>query len=368
MNQPAAIVASTPDAAAARGRGRRRAMLTSIVVFSVVVHVVALILFGAWVVARYFATPEAVFEMKPDLRIPPEPPEHRLNMARHQAMAPKPTMKKRLVSTRPAAIALPEMPEVEVDQTLVMDPANTPGLNAASLAGGAAGFASAEGLTGGGGTGSGMSFFGIRDRAASVVIMIDVSDSMFGRTGDLDYGTRKLVRQGGQQSFQRIRDEAVALIDGLGIDARFGVIRWSGSARSWKPALVPATDENKLAAKEHILNEVDAFTARPTGGRPGGTRHDYALEELLKLSPEVAYLLSDGNATRSVGGRLEEIPERELVAILEQAREAGGKVPKLHTIYYLTGADKREEERMLRRLAQATGGESRKVKAERRRD
>lgn len=363
MNSPALPVIHTqPDSN--RRPGKRRALVSGIIVFSVLAHVVALVLFGLWVVAKYFQEPAAVFEMKPEVRIPPQPPEHRLNMARHQAMAPKPVMKKRLVSTRPSAIALPELPPVEVDQALVMDTNPLQGLNAASLAG-AAGFGNAAGLTGGGGTGSGMSFFGIRDKGQSVVILIDVSTSMFSRTADYDFDTGKLVRTGREQKFQRIRDEAIALVDGLDVNARFGIIRWSGSARPWKEELVPATDENKRLAKEHIQNEVDANTAKPRGGRPGGTRHDYALEELFKLDPEIAFMLTDGNATRSVPGQgLEVIQEDELTDMVAKQKEEKGRVPKIHTIYYVNADDKREEERMLRSLARATGGETRKVKAE----
>lgn len=362
MSAPAIpVVSSQPGQD--RRPGKKRALVSGIIVFSVLAHLVALVLFGLWVVAKYFQEPAAVFEMKPEVRIPPQPPEHRLNMAKHQAMAPKPVMKKRLVSTRPSAISLPELPPVEVDQALVMDTNPLQGLNAASLAG-AAGFGNSTGLTGGGGTGSGMSFFGIRDKGQSVVIMIDVSSSMFGRTGDLDYSTQKLVRTGREQKFQRIRDEAIALVDGLDVNARFGIIRWSGSARTWKDELVPATDENKRLAKEHIQDEVDANTARPRGGRPGGTRHDYALEELFKLDPEIAFMLTDGNATRSAGGRLEVIEEKELTGMVDKQKQDKGRVPKIHTIYYMTGSDNREEERMLRGIARASGGETRKVKAE----
>ena len=54
----------------------------------------------------------------------------------------------------------------------------------------------------------------------------------------------------------------------------------------------------------------------------------------------------------------------ELLAQVEAGRTRRGRVPKIHTIYYITGSDKREEERLLQRIARATGGESRKVKAE----
>ena len=218
------------------------------------------------------------------------------------------------------------------------------------------------GWGGGGGTGDGLSFFGIKDQARSVVIMIDVSASMFGRTGDLDYDTGKLLRQGKEQSFQRVREEAFKLIDSLGIDTTFGIIRWSGSARSWQERLVPATTKNKEAAKKHIQDEVDANSSGPRGGRPGGTRHDYALEELFRLGPEVAYMLSDGNATASDrGGKA--IPEDELLDIIKEAKTKG-EVPRIHTFYYLTGADKAAEEKMLKAISRRTKGKSKKVKVE----
>ena len=143
------------------------------------------------------------------------------------------------------------------------------------------GFSGASSQMAAGGTGSGsqINFFGIRDKSSSVVVMIDVSGSMFGRTGDYDYDSKKLVRTGKDQNFQIVRDEAIKLIQSLGPSVNFGIVRWSGGAYSWKPELVPATEENKKEAIEHVQKAIDYNTARPNKGRPGGTRHDYALEE-----------------------------------------------------------------------------------------
>ncbi|MEM7387622.1 MAG: VWA domain-containing protein, partial [Verrucomicrobiota bacterium] len=216
----------------------------------------------------------------------------------------------------------------------------------------------------------GFRFFNLKDTARSVVIMIDVSASMFGRTGDFDYASKKLVRKGRDQEFQRIRDEAGTLIESLGFNTRFGLIHWSGSARTWKKRLVPATEVNKKEALEHLQTRVDYNKAGPTGGRPGGTRHDYALEEVLKLQPETVFMLTDGNATRSLGrGSYEVIEEKELIDLIEQAKKKSEeetqtkekekkpwKVPRINTIYYVTGKDNKEEERMLRSIARKTKG------------
>ena len=108
---------------------------------------------------------------------------------------------------------------------------------------------------------------------------------------------------GKEQNFQVIRDEAIKLVQSLTPQTRFGIVRWSGGAHPWKPELVPATEENKQAAIAHIQNEVDYKTARPQRGKPGGTRHDYALAEAFSLKPETIYMLTDGNATASAAGR-----------------------------------------------------------------
>ena len=82
-------------------KAERRALIGSILFGSVVVHLIALFLFGLWTVAKHFTRPEARFEMKKVVRIPPKTPEHNSNVAKHEAMAPKPTFNDKLISTRP---------------------------------------------------------------------------------------------------------------------------------------------------------------------------------------------------------------------------------------------------------------------------
>ena len=349
---------------------RKRGLIFTIVTGSIAVHAVALLLFGLLKIAQYFKEPEAIFTVeKKKIAIPPPTREHKMNVARHMAMTPKPILDERLISVRPTEFALPDLPKVPIDQMIPLDPSELISDQLASLPGRAGlGSGLGSGLQGGGGSGRGMSFFDIKDNARSVVIMIDVSASMFGRTGDLDYGSNKLVRRGKDQAFQIIRDEAFKLIDSLSVNTSFGVIHWSGSARLWKESLVPATKGNRSLAKEHIQNNVDYNKAGPRGGRPGGTRHDYALEALFSLRPEVAFMLTDGNATRTLGrGKFEVIPAKELYELIEKAARELPKIPRIHTIYYLTGKDDREEERMLRGFSRKTNGKFRKQKAPTRR-
>ncbi len=290
--------------------------------------------------------------------------EQKMNSAKHDAMAPKPSYSQKIAAQTPSAITLPPMPDINLKQMLPLDPSALVSDQVSSLIGAAGrGFGTGAGAAGSGGTGKGgLSFFNIKDSGRSVVVMIDVSDSMFGRTGDYDYSTRKKLKEGKEQNFQVIRDEAIRLVGNLPPDSRFSLLRWSGSARLWKEELVRATDANKAEACQHIQDEMDIRTAGPTGGRPGGTRHDYAIEALLKLRPETAFLLTDGNATRSESGKMSVIPEKEIISQLEAATETG-PLPRIHTIYYLTGDDRDEEESLLKAIARKSQGKFSKVKA-----
>lgn len=361
-------VGSAPAAGAAGDLPAEKGSMGTLA-FSLMLHLGIIALAVLWVVREILvqAPPEAFAPPEKRVQLPMQLREQALSNARHDAAAPRPSYSRRLASKAPASVQVPAMPEVDLKQMLPIDPS---ALVSDHISGaiGASGYGrgTGRGLGGGGGTGkgSGLAFFNIEDSAHSVVIMIDVSQSMFSRTGDYDSGTRQLLKTGADQAFQVIRDEAIKMIDGLGPDTRFGLLRWSGSARSWKPELVRATDANKAAAREHILHEVDANSAPPMGGRPGGTRHDYALEELLRLAPESAFMLTDGNATRSrPGGGMVPIPAKEMLDILDAAGEQSEALPRIHTIYYLTGADKKEEEGLLKDIARKTKGKFRKVEA-----
>jgi hypothetical protein len=218
------------------------------------------------------------------------------------------------------------------------------------------------GAVGATGAGAAINFFGIRDKSSSVVIMIDVSDSMFTRTGDAESG--KLTKHGKEQNFQTIREEAIRLVQSLGPNVYFGIVRWAGGAQSWKSELIPATEENKAAAIDHIQTEIDMKKARAKKGEPGGTRHDLALRTAFELKPEVIYMLTDGNATIAEHkGGMRPISEEEIFKVVMEGQKALRNSARVHVIYYLTGSEREEERQMLMSLASRNGGQFRSVAA-----
>ena len=267
-------------------------------IISVGVHLLFGLVAGYLVVSHYSTGRKLTFAGGPKSPNPSERAlEHRVQMReKNQSKTLPAAVPKRVLTTGAAKVELPPMPSLPTS-------AQGPAVPRMAAAGGAS-FGSPGGTGGGpGGTGTGaqINFFGIRDKSSSIVIMIDVSDSMFMRTGDAEFG-KGLIKKGKEQNFQKVRDEAIKLVESLGPNVSFGIVRWSGGSVSWKPELVPATDENKKAAIEHIQNQVDMKTARPNRNRPGGTRHDYALEDAFALKPETIYMLTDGNATAAQPG------------------------------------------------------------------
>jgi len=330
-------------------------MFSPVLIVSVVLHLLFAGGAGYYVVTRYSTARKLTFQGGPKSPNPAERAlQHRVQM-QQKTQSPLTAVPKRVLTTGLSKIALPEMPSLPGAKD-----ATPPTMMAAGgLSTGSGAMPGGAGSLGGTGSGAAINFFGIRDTSSSVVIMIDVSLSMFSRTGDAEEG--KLVKLGKDQSFQAVRDEAIKLIQGLSGNTSFGIVRWAAGAYSWKPELVPATEENKQAAIAHIQSEIDLNRAPKKGNRPGGTRHDYALEEAFTLKPEVLYMLTDGNAT---AGREGPIPEQDIYNAAESGQKTLGKRARLHTIYYVTGEDKPDERQMLTRLAARNGGQFRQVTAQ----
>ena len=308
------------------------------------------------VVSHYSANRKLTFAAGPKSPNPSERAlQHRVQMQEKSKSVPA-AVPKRVLTTGAAKIELPPMPEIPGAKT------GPPVPKMAAAGGAGVGVGAGSGSLGGTGTGAAINFFGIKDKSNSIVVMIDVSGSMFERTGDAGRG-KGLVKRGADQSFQKVRDEAIKLVQSLSPAVNFGIVRWSGGAYSWKPELVPATEENKKEAIDHIQTKID-YQSAPKKDRPGGTRHDYALEEAFKLKPQTIYMLTDGNATASQpGGGLAPIPPEDIFRVADEGQKTLPKRAKIHVIYYLNGKEKADERQMLMNLAARNGGAFNKVEA-----
>ncbi len=353
---------------------RRRRIIVAVILVSLGIHFAGGIVAGVWIVARYLLTPPATFEVKKEIRIAAEEKQHRMNVAEFDAMTPKPTFQDKMATARPTDFALPDLPKMPVDALLTIDPTSMITDAVANLTGAAGTGSGGSGLGGSGGGGSAVNFFGISDVAKRVIIVVDVSDTMFDR-------------QPGK--FDTVKQQAKDLIRNLGINTLFNVIIYEGGSVAMFPAVQPATDANKEQALAWI-DRVDGgrdkqqMSYRRTYSRwgtglfeGGGTRTDTALKQALQMKPSTVFLISDGemsrrgqgpdaedDKSRSPGrGGNTDITEKELLDMIEGLQAGLPEPARIHVIHFVTGKARPEEEKKLRAISRRNSGKFRQVQA-----
>ncbi len=334
-------------------KANRRAMIGSIIIGSIAVHAVALVLFGLWTVAKHFSRPEARFEMKKVVKIPPKTPEHKMNVAKHEAMAPKPTFNDKLVSTRPIDFALPEMPEVNLDQMLPLDPSELISDQVNGLVGSAAlGSGFGQGLSGGGGTGEGMSFFGVKANGDRILLLFDVSASVVNKA------------EAAGIPLERIQEETMKMIGTLPISSRFSLIQFTGNYMPFTEELIAATPKNKELAQEWVEDKwvtSGSMSSTTTGVVQNLTGVVGILERAIQMRPDVIFLISDASFQwrPNGGGGFSNIPYDEIEDVVERMEdELRQEVP----IHFIAFEPKDDDASEWSKIVRKTGGEFRELK------
>jgi hypothetical protein len=339
-----------PDAEAQRKKRVRRLIVTVILV-SVGIHLVAGLIAGAVIVARYFAEPPAEFKVVKDIRIPAQEREHKMNMAAFDGAAPKPSFTDKMQSLRPTAFALPELPKVPVDQMLPLDPAQILTDQVTSLVG-TGGLGSGTGYGSGGGNGSGMgtgfSFMGIKSAGKRILLLFDVSSSV----------ANKAAASGVPLS--KIREETLALLKQLPISSRFGLIQFTQNYKPFNNELLPTNDPNREAAKKWLDTEWVEAGSMSAGGsvvsNPKGLVG--VLELAAKMQPDVIFLISDASFQWKPGGSIADIPWDDLKKIVRGSLQASGEC----TINFIGFEMKQEDRREMGGIVRSTHGKIREIK------
>ena len=332
---------------------RRRGMVSAVILGAIAVHVIGLIVAGAVIVARFFAEPKATFEVVREFRIPVKTREHKMNMARHEAMAPKPTFNDRLVSTRPTNFSLPEMPKIDLDQMLPLDPSEIVSDQISSLEGTAGlGSGIGSGGLGSGGTGAtGMSFFGIQSEGSRIVLLFDVSSSV----------VNKAIASG--IPLAEIKKETSNLLAKLPINARYSLVQFVRNYKPFSEELVAANPTNKKRTEEWIETEWSESGQMAASGRGVKTASPNGLPIVLdfafSLQPDTVFLISDGSFEQTApGSPNRSVPEDELTEQITRLQKAAGKPVPIHFIGFQMKDDDRN---FWRRMCQRIGGKLREL-------
>ncbi len=264
---------------------RVKKLIISILIGVVLLHIGAGVVAGVLVVARYLLPPPATFEVQRDIRLPAKEREHRMNMDSFDAMTPKPSFNDKMKSLQPAKFALPDLPKIPMDQMLPLDPSSIVSDQVSSIVGTGGMGGGGEGTGGLGGTGSGVSFMGIQTTAKRILLLYDISTTV-----------TNSVRDAGL-SMEEIRDETKKVLDSLSINTRFGMAQFARNYAFFQNELIPATDENRAAAKGW-LDQWFATDGSMPQGTPNTRTGSPGFIELMKaafaLQPDVIIVISDG--------------------------------------------------------------------------
>lgn len=327
----------------------RRKLVASVIFVSILIHVLVGLGAAIWIVARYLAPPEATFEARKTVALPPKVFDPKMASAELEASAPKPVLDQQLASLRATDFALPDVPRMPVDQVVNVDPSAVVSDQLTGLLD-ATGGAGAGGGGGGGGNLSAVSFFGIQDQARRVVIVFDVSLSVL----------NKADKSG--VPITRIKEEAMKLIDGLSINTLFNLVQFSRIYQPMAPEMQAPSDAGKAQAKAWLEKEfrTDGSLPRSVKGSrspPSGQDNGIAfvLDGVLAMKPDVIFLISDGSFQSELNST--QVPWKDIENAVEKHQKLGVS-PKIHFIGFEM---KPEDKKELKKLVRKTEGQIREV-------
>jgi hypothetical protein len=319
---------------------RRRKTILSVLAASAAVHALVGLGAGIWIVARYFAPPQAVFEAKKMASLPPKIIDPRMAGAEFEAAASKPALNESLASLRETEFALPDLPPMPVGQMAEFDPAAAVSDSLAGMLGGL-GSGSGGGGAGGGGNGEGIgiSFMGISSAGRSVIILFDISSSV----------ANKAAKAG--VPVETIKQEALKMIEGLSINTTFNLFQFSRIYQPFADTLLAPTEANRAAAKGWLEKEFRTDGSLPRGVRnaksPAAGEDNgicFVLKGALALKPDVVYLISDGSFQSERNSS--QVPWKEVEDVV---KEHGG-MARIHFIgFEMKPEDKKEMKAIVRK-------------------
>lgn len=341
--------AASPTAASRKGAG-------AALIGSLIIHGILALGAGAFIVAQYIQPPPPKFVAPPaaKIKIPPQTRQHRMNLAAHAGLASKPTFKKRLVSLRPTAFALPEAPKISFESSLVPDPSTMASTMISGLTGSAGvGNGAGLGLGGSGGLGKGLSnfsFMGVKAQGQRVVLCFDVSSSV----------VNKATSSG--MPLIKIKEETRKLISSLPSGAQFGLIQFVRNYKPFANTLTPMTPANRDLAMQWIETEwseggqMNRGQAGVLSPEPNGVV--CVLDAAFAMKPDVIFIISDGQFEQTYP-KNQRIPNDLLEAKMKElAPEKIVKVAVHFIGFQMNPTDKDAWERMVRR----TGGKMREIR------
>lgn len=222
------------------------------------------------------------FSSKKSIYLPQRKLEHKMAVANFQQAAQSPMQMEKIQVARMTPDNLPKLPEMpRMDFTPVTP--DTPSPIGNSLFGSAGIGGMMQGLVG---EASSISFLGIQESASRLVIVVDVSTSVFNAANAA--GT----------SMDIVKAETEKLIEKLNANTLFNLIIHRRTFLPMKDSLITATQANKEFAIDWVQSKFPSTGEQSISGArsgPGDTRGILPVLDLtFDMEPDVIFLISDG--------------------------------------------------------------------------
>jgi len=269
---------------------RRRKVLTYVFAGSLAAHIVALAIFGGWIVMRSKPEEVAIFKTPPPARkYEPRKLEHRVKVQKRQRSSSRPSMMPRLVSMKVSDLSLPE---IKVDPKIIHTTFQ-PKFKAVSGKGLGAGLGTGYGTHGFGAGVSSVNFFGIQARGEKIAILVDVSVSMVEE------------ERGGVAGYMSVKQRVEQVVDAISEGGMFNLMVFADAASAMEKQVVMANNDNKKKAKLYLrpfntegnwgLTQGNVKASKLGLKAHGGTtRLDLALTAAFEQGADTVLVISDG--------------------------------------------------------------------------
>jgi hypothetical protein len=253
--------------------------------------IIALLIFGSYVVMQMQTEEKTVFVAPPPPKRTYEPRklEHKVKVQKRQRSSSRPTMVPRLVAMKKSNMTLPN---IKMDPK-VINTSFQPKFKSVSGKGIGAGLGTGYGV---GGFGSGVNkfdFFGIRGKGDKIAVLVDTSTSMVEE------------QMGGVKGYMKVKSRVNKVIDALGEGSIFNLIVFADAADALFKKLQISNPKHKKAAKTYLRPfNTEGNWGLATGNitpdgkgllaQGGTTRLDLALTASFQQGADTILIISDG--------------------------------------------------------------------------
>ncbi len=277
--------------AKAEGLTGRKQTLRLVLLGSLLLHVLAGLIFGGIVLVQTMIKEETVFVAPPPIRTyQPRKVELKVKVQNKQRSSSRPQVVPRLVSAKPSAISLPD---IKVDPKLVTTTFQ-PKFKAVTGMGMGVGLGTGYGSSGFGQGVSQVNFFGIKAGGERIAVCVDVSVSMVEE------------ERGGTEGFMLVKQRVNEVLDALADGTLFNVIVFAdGCSIMDTQQMIYANPETRTRAKQFLApfntegqfgHDSGNFSGIEQGLKAAGgtTRLDLAISAAMAQGADTILVISDG--------------------------------------------------------------------------